>query len=76
MVELSTEEIKECSKESMRRHRETSLDVADEQDALVRLRRRFDLSHAWATPPIVWDQSLLHQILQAPCGDTRREPFP
>ena len=40
------------------------------------LRHRLDLPRVQATPPVVWDQPLLRQVLQSPGTNTRREPFP
>ena len=78
MVELRTEIIKECLKERMGRHRETSLDVGDQKDALILLRRRLDL--LWHCTPmdhhLLREEAMGNEFLQlVPCHQ-RGDLFP
>jgi hypothetical protein len=70
MVELRPKKDQKHPKERVRGHGETSVDVSDEQDALVTLGHGLNLARVWLPPPIRRDEPFLGDFLQPPHHDT------
>ena len=66
MVKLGPEVIHDALEERMRGQRKTSVDVAEEQDALPLPRHWLNLVLRRQPPGLVHDHSVLHQLQQIP----------